>query len=117
MRWSLKQLLLLILALAIGLATCRAYWGESAYMNSRIVFAVYLAALSSTSLAAYWSPLFVHFWRGYALFGWCYLVFVLRGGFGFTPDVYAPNLTRLSEMGMAMSIACGFVALALVPKR
>jgi hypothetical protein len=115
-RWSLTQLLLGVLAIAIGLATVRYFWGVSAYFDSRILFSTYLLLLSSASLAAFGSPQkLATFWRGYAFFGWVYLLLVLRAGFGFTPDSYAPNLSRFSTMGVALCVVCALISHVLQP--
>jgi hypothetical protein len=116
-RWSLAQLLLGILAVAMGLATCRYFWGESAYFDSRVLFSCYLLFLSCASLAAIGSQnKRAWFWRGYAFFGWVYLALVLRAGFGFTPDSYAPNLSRFSTMGVALCFVCAIVSHVLLQR-
>ena len=99
---------MLIAGLSLGIH--RLFWGNSRYFDSRILFAAYLGLLTTASLAAYSSrPRWRRFWLGYVLFGWTYLVLVLRGGFGFTPDVYAPNLSNFSVMGMLMGLICAVV--------
>jgi hypothetical protein len=111
MRWSLGRLLIVVLIVGLALGTYRIFWGHSSYFNSRILFAVYLAALTTTSLAVCLSrQRWRRLWLGSALYGWIYLLLVLRGGFGFTPDVYAENLSRFSVLGMIMGSICGLVA-------
>jgi hypothetical protein len=111
MRWSLAQLLLVVLVIGMILGIHRGFWGRSSYFNSRILFATNLAALTTSTLAAVEArPRWRRFWLGYAAFGWCYLALVLRGGFGFTPDVYADNLARFSVLGMILGLICALVA-------
>ena len=89
----------------------RLFWGHSNYFDSRILFSAYLAVLTTISLAAYQSrPRWRRLWLGYAQFGWLYLLLVLRCGFGFSPDVYADNLSRFCVLGMLMGLACALVA-------
>ena len=110
MRWSLGHVLVAVLIAGLSLGIHRLFWGSSLYFDSRILFAAYLGLLTTASLAAYSSrPGWRRFWLGYVLFGWTYLVLVLRGGFGFSPDVYAPNLANFSVMGMRMGLICAVV--------
>lgn len=111
MRWSLANILIFVLIIGLALGVHRIFWGESSYFNSRILFASYIAVLTTASLAAYDSrPQWRRLWLGYALFGWIYLLLVLRCGFGFTPDIYAENLSRFSALGVLMGIICAFMA-------
>jgi hypothetical protein len=120
MRWSLANVLVFVLLIGVALGIYRIFWVPSKSFNmrplsdyyiSRLLFTIYLAALTTASYAAYASlPRWRRLWIGSALFGWIYLLLVLRGGFGFTPDVYASNLSRFSLLGILMSVVCALVA-------
>ncbi len=120
MRWSLANVLIFVVLIGLALGTYRIFWDQSLafnsrslsnYFNSRTLFTVYLAALTTASIAVYEArPRWRRAWVGYALFGWIYLLLVLRGGFGFTPDVYASNLSRFCLLGMLMSVICALAA-------
>ena len=85
--------------------------GPFSYFNSRMLFAAYVAVLTTTSLGdIYTRPRWRRLWLGYSLFGWAYLLLVLRGGFGFTPDVYAENLSRFCVLGLLMGFICALIA-------
>jgi hypothetical protein len=111
MRWTIAHALIVVLIVGLALAIHRLFWGDSSYFDSRILFSAYIAVLTTTSLAAYSSrPPWRRFWLGYVLFGWSYLCLVLRGGFGFTPDFYAKNLSNFSLLGMMLGLICALVA-------
>jgi hypothetical protein len=115
MQWSLGRAASFVLVIGLGLGIYRIFGGDSSYFDSRITFAGYLAILTTASLAAYESrPRWRRFWLGYISFGWAYLLLVLRAGFGFTPDVFAGNLSRFSFLGMLLGVMCA-ITTSLIP--
>ena len=114
MRWRIAHLLLLVVAAAIVLAVHRSLWGPT-WLNARIVFGAYLACIVAASIAAFQSvPRWRRPWLGYAVFGWSWLVLVLRHYLGMVPDVFATNLITLSILGVALGVLCA-VASHLLP--
>jgi len=111
MRWSLGLLLFVVLIIGLALGIHRIFWGHSSYFDSRILFTAYVSVLTTASLGAYYArQRWRRLWLGYSLFGWAYLVLVLRGGFGFTPDVYAENLSKFCVLGLLMGLICALIA-------
>jgi asparagine N-glycosylation enzyme membrane subunit Stt3 len=51
MRWTLAHALIVVLIAGLALGVVRLFWGHSSYFDSRILFAVFLAVLSTASLA------------------------------------------------------------------
>lgn len=115
MRYSLTNLLLFILLVAISFGIYQAFWGPM-YVNARILFAINLAFLTTSTLKAFYSH---GRWRssylGYASFGWVYLALVLHGGFGFPRDIHAPFLAKYSMLGVLLGFMCAVVAWLFIP--
>jgi hypothetical protein len=117
MRWSLVDLLVFVVIAGIALGLYRGFWGPP-YFNARILLATNLAVLTTASVGAWYGK---SHWRlmclAYAVFGWSYLVIVLHGGFGFTPDARADTLARYSIMGVMMGLICALIAYLFIGGR
>lgn len=110
MRWSLADMVVFVLTAGLALGVYREFWGPS-YFNARILLAANLAVLTTATVGAwYWESRWRRMCLTYAIFGWSYLVVVLHGGFGFTPDVFADSLARYSIMGILMGLICALIA-------
>src|SRR4051812_8301787 len=114
MRWKVSHLLIFVLAAAIVFAIHRYLWGP-AWQNATIVFGAYLVSIVAASIAAYESKSRGRrLWLGYAAFGWCWLVLVLRQYLGMeVPDSYAPIMLTLSTLGIALSVLCALASQSL----
>jgi hypothetical protein len=118
-RFTIRDLLLLIFAVAIALTTFQMFWEKSPTNsfsplsdNYRFVFAVYLAVLvlasAGTRLAA--RPV-RRFSIGYSVFGWTYLICALHAGFEPLNDFEQRwGFARSSLMGICFGLLVGFVA-------
>ena len=110
MRWKVGHLMILVLAVAIIFTIHRSLWGPT-WQNAKIVFGSYLVSLVTASIAAYDSkPGGRRFWLGYAVFGWSWLVFVLRDYLGMVPDAYAPNMITFSILGVGFGVLCALAS-------
>jgi hypothetical protein len=109
-RWKISDLMLLIVAAGIVLAGYRAFWDPN-QPNSELLLAVYLAALTTGTLAlrnsrGRWRK----GWAGYAFFGWIYLVFILHAGFGIETFIDAQIAARRTLIGLFAGALCGIAA-------
>ncbi len=106
MLWKIAHLVLLVLAVSVGLTVQRSLWGAN-YNNAKIVFGVFLISLVMASVASFSTkPRWRRLWMGYTVFGWAWLVFVLRDYLGLIPDVYSSNMIDYSLLGMAFGFLC-----------
>jgi hypothetical protein len=105
-RWTIADLLLLVVFAAVVLVGYRAFAGYQV-----VPFALYVAALTTATLGA---RLARPGWRvaclGYSAFGWVYLVVVLHGGFGFSSGSLATYLRELAEIGAMLGVLCAIAA-------
>ena len=115
-RFTIRDLLLLILAIALFLGAWSFIWESTRSNiysplsdNAGFFFSINLALLAmATCLARYGGPLIRSFAIGYVVFGWMFLVFMLHGGFGFETDFYRQwSLARLSIFGPMIGLICG----------
>jgi hypothetical protein len=109
-RWKISDLMLLIVATGIVLAGYRAFWDPN-QPNHALLFAVYLAALTTGTLALRHSRgRWRKGWAGYVFFGWTYFVFVLHAGFGIETFVDAQIAARHTLIGLLAGALCGIAA-------
>ncbi len=107
MRWTLGHLMLVVLSAAILFSIYRYLWGPK-WRNAVIALGANLVLLVSASVGScYAEPGRRRFWLGYAGFGWLWLALVLRDYLGMLPDLYAPNKTDFSILGIGLGILCG----------
>ncbi|MDB5352077.1 MAG: hypothetical protein JWN86_3324 [Planctomycetota bacterium] len=110
-RWKLSDLLLVVLSAGVAMAAYRYFWQPAPNPNARLYLAAYLALLSTASLGAFFGrPGWRRLFRGYALFGWCNLAFVMWGGFGLSTIYDARRLVEGSQMGVVFGVLSGLVA-------
>ncbi|HEU5115568.1 MAG TPA: hypothetical protein VFT74_02725 [Isosphaeraceae bacterium] len=106
-RWTLGHLMLLVLSAAILFSIYRYLWGPK-WRNAVIALGANLVLLVSASVGScYAEPRWRRFWLGYAGFGWLWLALVLRDYLGMLPDLYAPNKTDFSILGIGLGVLCG----------
>ncbi len=102
-RWSLSQLFTFVLLCAIAFGVCRSYW-DPTRPNHRLLLGVYLVALATASVTAYFCrPGVRGFFLGFAAFGSAYLVCVLHGGFGLQTIYDAQALEQSTKLGMVLA--------------
>lgn len=109
-RWSIREMLLVIVAAALCLAAHRFYW-TTTDMKGRVLFSVNLCALAIATSGAFIGGRSVsRWWIGYATFGWIYLICVLRGGF------FASSASSFREFGnlSIFGVLAGFVCAIFV---
>ena len=110
-RWKLSDLMLLILAFAIGLAAYRVYWKPSPDPNARPILSAYLAVLTLASLGSFVArPRWRRPYQGFALFGWCNLVFVVWCGFWLSTIYDAERVVVGCELGILLGLLCALLA-------
>jgi hypothetical protein len=88
------------------------YWNPAdSYVKTVFLFCGYLAVLSLASVLAFSSPpKWKTFWVTYAVFGWSYLVVVMRLGRLLNENVIVEFTPQIGILG---GFACAFMALAL----
>jgi hypothetical protein len=110
-RWRLFDLLLLVFATALAFAAYRYFWNPPPDPNARPYLSAYLALLAPATLGAFFArPGWRRPSQGFALFGWCNLVFVMWGGFGLSTIDDAERIVQGSKMGMVFGILSAFLA-------
>ena len=113
MRFRLRIADLMVLV-ALVAASAAAY-RLSPTLLPNLAFALYLAALCLASLGAKFRrgdrPMKM-FWKGYALFGWFYLVLGLYFGVGRMGD----ELLAHSILGLGIAFVCGYVTRRVVTR-
>lgn len=110
-KWKLADLLLLILLVALALGLHRGFWKPYPNPNARPFLSTYLVLLTTASLGAFRArPAWRRPSQGYALFGWCQLVFVLRGGFDLSTMARAEDLVEGAQLGVALSLVAALLA-------
>jgi hypothetical protein len=115
MRWSIARMLSLMTVCAIALALYSRYWAPNQPVRL-VMYAVYLALLSTASVVAFSSPpVWKRFWITYAVFGWIYFVFVLR-----IADPHTDRVIPLwfktedaSVVGILCAFFCAFLSLVV----
>jgi hypothetical protein len=116
-RFSVRDLCLLIVCIAIALAGYRYLWRPPPDPNARAYFACYLAILSFATLASFFGR---QGWRrpcqGYATFGWLNLIFVLWGGFWLSNIYDADRVIHGVRLGVVLGVLCAVLAAWLLEK-
>jgi hypothetical protein len=116
-RFSLRDIGLLILCLAIVLAGYRYLWRPPPDPNARAHLACYLAILSFTTLGSFIGrPNWRRPCQGYATLGWLVLVCILWGGFKLS-DIYdAERVVHGVKLGIVLGCLCAVLAGWLLEK-
>lgn len=122
-RYSLRELFLWTLLVALALAAYRMFWDNqptSAYSplsnNAHLIFGFNLALLTTVSVGIYVGrPYYRRYLLGYSAFGWAYLICALHASFGFLEEIQLWLLARRSLLGIALSVVCGLSAQCLFP--
>jgi hypothetical protein len=116
MRWSIAKMLILMTVAAIMFFVSSRYLTKNNAYIRTTVFGIYLSLLSiATALPFTSPPNWKRFWTTYALFGWMYLLFVLR-----IPDPHIDRVIPLwyndqqnSVVGILLGFGCAFLSLIL----
>ena len=110
-RWKISDLLLLVLACGVALGAYRSFWWPPPDTNGRSYLAAYLAVLTTTTLGSFFARLS---WRrpsqGFALFGWCHLVFVMWVCDGLSLSDGGDRIVLECQMGVVFGVLCAVVA-------
>jgi hypothetical protein len=110
-RWKLSDLLLLVLACGVAFAAYRFFWQPPPDPNAGPYLSAYLALLATASLGSFFAwPRWRRPSQGFALYGWCNLVFVMRGGFRLTTMGDAQWIVQGSQMGVVFGILSALLA-------
>jgi hypothetical protein len=104
-RFTLRDLFLLVAALAIVLAGYRYLWRPPPDPNARAYLALYLVTLSFATLGSFHGrPQWRRPCQGYAVFGWLILVCVLWGGFGLSDYDDAMRVVHGVHLGVVLGV-------------
>ena len=110
-RWMLSDLLLLVLATGIALACYRLFWKPPPDPNARPYLSAFLVLLATASLGSVFGrPALRRPFRGFALYGWCNLVFILHGGFVLKTVYDARRIVEGSQMGVVFGVLSAILA-------
>jgi multisubunit Na+/H+ antiporter MnhF subunit len=106
MRWSIADLFVLVLGIAVALLVYRLFGGPD-WANARLMYLASVALLTTATLGARYAARLR--WRrmclGYSLFGWLYLALqLLRGGLAWEADSSAPYVQRSIILGILLSL-------------
>ena len=109
MKWSIRQLLMLVATVAVALVVLRICWNEL-----YLTFTVYLLliALSIVAVIRFRNAIRAGF-AGAAIFGFLYLICVLKAGLPFKDFSAFMEFNRNTEMGMEF-LALSFLSSTLV---
>lgn len=114
-RWKLWDLLLLILACGVAFAAYRYFWKPPPHPNARLYLSAYLVLLAAATLGSFYArPRWRRPAQGFALFGWCNLVFVMWGGFWLTFFPDAERVVEGSQMGVVFGTLSALIAALLL---
>lgn len=104
LRFSLWNLLAIIALIAGGLGIHRAFW-DAGLSNYQIYLGVYLAVFSIATVWVF-SPLppVRNSQLVFVVFGWLYLLVVLRAGFGIATMSDAIWLCEQAQLGIALAV-------------
>ncbi len=102
--------MLVVLACGLCLAAHRIYWRPPPRWNDRFYLSGFLVLLVTASLGSFFArPGRRRWFQGFALFGWCHLIFVMQGGFGLTSGFDTERFIDATQLGVIF----GFLAAVL----
>jgi hypothetical protein len=126
LRFTVRDLFWLILAIALFLGAWSFIWDSNrtnVYSplsdNAGFLVSVNLALLAlATCVARYGGPTIWRFAIGYAVFGWLFLAFVLRGGYALEGDFSQRwMLAKYAMFGPMIGLICGIITHRLIAAR
>ena len=110
-RFSLRDLFLAIVCIAIPLAAYRYLWQPPPDPNAQAYLATYLAILTMATLGSFFGqPPWRRVCQGYAAFAWLNFVFVMYAGFWLSEIYDALRVVQGSRLGFILGILCAVLA-------
>jgi len=114
LRWRTIDLMVLVLLVALALAAYRFFYAGRSGVPWRFVFSANLAVLTLATLASFYGvPPWQRVCQSYAIFGWLYLVLILRLGLFENTLQAARGSQDQAAMGMLFGLMCALAAYLL----
>jgi hypothetical protein len=112
MKYSLRSLMIAVTLVCVGLGIHLAFRSNSD-SNYQLWLGWYLVAASLLSAVCISKDIGLRgAYLATAIFGWAYLVFVLKAGFGIESMSQAYELAISTRMGLAFMVVCFLIAAA-----
>jgi hypothetical protein len=114
-QWSLRGMFKLLLFASIGLGAYVTFWSRT-NPNANFLLAVFLLPLVTATLGAArgWPPI-RRPCLGYAAFGWCYYVGVLKLAMPLQSVYDEERIAELSELGIPLGLLAAIAATWVMP--
>jgi hypothetical protein len=113
-QWTLRDLMLFVLACGVAFAAYRYFWWSSPSQDVRFHLSAYLAILATATLGSFCArPRWRRPFQAFALFVWCNFLFVMYGGFWVSTPYDKFVVIEASKSGVVLGFLCALVAFRL----